>query len=91
MSKSKSTQSAENSIVLPKETRELNSFLALVVNATMQTYPTIFTLTKINCNKKGCDGIISSKLLVTNDKIAWQCSKCENSGIIKTGLNGISE
>lgn len=89
MSKSKSKQSTDNSNILPKETRELNSFLAQVVEATMQTYPTIFTLTKISCNKKGCDGIISTKLLVTNDKIAWQCSKCENSGTIKTGLDGI--
>ena len=91
MSKSKSSQSDDNSIIVPKATRELNSFLSLVVNATMKTYPTIFTSTQIHCNKKGCEGIISSKIYIANDKISWQCSLCENEGTIGNGLNGIIE
>jgi len=89
MSKFNTSQNTDNSNNISKIERELASFIALIVDATMQSYPTVFTETKIKCNKKGCDGIISTKLLVTNDKIAWKCSKCENNGIIKTGLNGI--
>jgi hypothetical protein len=67
---------------MPKEARELASFMALVVDSTTRKSPKTLTLTDIRCFKKGCKGMIKSEILGKNDEIHWICSKCQNEGVI---------
>jgi hypothetical protein len=67
---------------MPKEARELASFMALVVDTTTKTLPTTLTLTDIRCFQKGCQGIINSEITGKNDDVHWVCSKCPNEGVI---------
>ena len=67
---------------MPKQARELASFMALVVDITTKTLPTTLTLTDIRCFQKGCQGIIKSEVLKANNEIHWKCSKCPNEGVI---------
>ena len=67
---------------MPKEARELASFLALVVDSTTKTMPSTLTTTDIRCFKKRCQGLIKSEILGKKDDIHWVCSKCENEGVI---------
>jgi len=67
---------------MPKEARELASFLALVVDTTTKNSHFTLTLTDITCFEKGCDGMIKSELLNRNNEIHWMCSKCHNEGRI---------
>ena len=67
---------------MPKEARELVSFLALVVDVTTKNIPFTLTQTDIRCFKKRCTGIISSEILWENNEIHWKCSKCRNEGTI---------
>lgn len=67
---------------MPKEGREMASFMALVVDNTTSTLPSTLTSTDIRCFKKGCTGTIKSELLVDGDEIHWKCSKCQNEGRI---------
>ena len=65
-----------------KEARELESFLALVVDATTNNIPFTLTQTDIRCFKKRCEGLIKSEVLKENNKIHWVCSKCKNEGVM---------
>jgi hypothetical protein len=67
---------------MPKEARELASFLALVVDTTTKSSPRTLKSTDIRCFEKGCLGIISSEILSKNEEIHWKCSKCPNEGVI---------
>jgi hypothetical protein len=67
---------------MPKEARELASFLALVVDATTKNSPFTLTQTDIRCFEKGCQGLIKSEILGKNDDVHWVCSKCPNEGVI---------
>lgn len=67
---------------MPKEARELASFMALVVDTTTKSCPKTLTSTDIRCFKKGCQGMIKSELLGKNNEIHWKCSKCQNEGAI---------
>ena len=67
---------------MPKEARELTSFLALVVDATTKTMPSTFTSTDIRCFKKGCNGLVNSTLSPDSKEIHWYCPECENEGVI---------
>jgi hypothetical protein len=67
---------------MPKEARELASFMALVVDSTTRKSPKTLTSTDIRCFKKGCQGLIKSEILSANNEIHWVCSKCQNEGII---------
>ena len=67
---------------MPKEARELASFLALVVDATTKNTPFTLTQTDIRCFEKGCHGLIKSEVLKANSEIHWRCSKCPNEGRI---------
>ena len=67
---------------MPKEARELASFLALVVDATTKELTSKLTSTKICCFEKRCDGIITSEVLPASNEIHWKCSKCQNEGRI---------
>ena len=67
---------------MPKQARELASFLALIVDATTKNIPFTLTQTDIRCFEKGCQGLIKSEVLKVNNEIHWVCSKCQNEGVI---------
>jgi len=67
---------------IPKEARHLASFLAMVIDATTEAFPTEEHTTMLRCFKKKCDGTIKCQLLSKTDSIHWICTKCNNEGII---------
>lgn len=67
---------------MPKEARELASFMALVVDTSTKNSPFTLTETDIRCFEKGCQGTIRSEFLVNGGEIQWKCSKCDNEGKI---------
>jgi hypothetical protein len=67
---------------IPKASRELGSFLALVVDATTKEKSTIDIQTGIRCFRKKCEGLIISELQNPKDEIYWRCTKCKNEGTI---------
>lgn len=67
---------------MPKEARELASFMALVVDATTKEKPSIGINTGIRCFQKKCEGLIISDLRNLDADIYWKCSKCDNEGTI---------
>lgn len=66
---------------MPKEARELASFLALVVDETTKDSVSEVIYTGIRCFKKKCEGTINSEFLSEID-IHWECTRCKNEGII---------
>ena len=78
---------------MPKEARELASFLALVIDTTTKNSPFTLTQTDIRCFEKGCHGITKSALRPDTGEIHWYCPVCENEGLISNwqGTSGIIE
>jgi len=72
---------------MPKEARELASFMALVVDTTTKNSHTSLTSTDIRCFEKGCQGMIKSEIVGKKDEIHWVCSKCQNEGVISDWQN----
>jgi hypothetical protein len=70
---------------LPKQAREISAFFSLVIDETMEKLSDTFASTGIRCFKRGCEGIISSKMNFERNEIHWKCSKCVNNGTI-TGI-----
>ncbi len=67
---------------LPKQVRELASFMALVVDTSTKTLSSTLTSTEIRCFNKGCHGLIKTALMPKNVEIHWYCPDCENEGVI---------
>ena len=67
---------------MPREARELPSFMALVVDATTKLLPSTLTSTEIRYFKKGCHGLIKSAMSPDGKEIHWYCPECENEGVI---------
>ena len=67
---------------MPKQARELASFMALVVDTTTKTLPSTLTSTDIRCFNKGCHGLIKTALMPKTEEIHWYCPDCENEGVI---------
>ena len=67
---------------MPKEARELASFLALIIDSTTRNNPSTLTSTDIRCFQKGCHGLIKTALMPKNKEIHWYCPECENEGVI---------
>jgi hypothetical protein len=67
---------------MPKEARELASFMALVVDTTTKSCPQTLTSTDIRCFQKGCHGLIKTALVPKNEEIHWFCPDCETEGVI---------
>jgi hypothetical protein len=67
---------------MPKEAREMVSFLALIIDTTTRNNPTTLTSTDIMCFKKGCSGMIKTALIPNTSEIHWYCLDCENEGVI---------
>lgn len=68
--------------IMPREAREMASFFALVVDFTTKTKPSTLTPTGIRCFRKGCHGMINSKIKPDKQDIHWYCPECENEGVI---------
>jgi hypothetical protein len=67
---------------MPKEARELASFLALVIDTTTKNLPPTLTTTDVKCFKKGCSGMIKSAFRPDTEEIHWYCPDCEVDGLI---------
>jgi len=67
---------------MPKEARELASFMALVVDETTKESASSVIYSGIRCFKKKCVGTINCEFLSANSEIHWVCSRCNNEGII---------
>lgn len=67
---------------VPKEARELASFMALVVDETTKKSAPSVIYTGIRCFIKKCEGTINCEFLSENNDIHWVCTKCKNEGII---------
>jgi hypothetical protein len=66
---------------MPKEARELASFLTLVIDTTTKSPSPKLTPTEIRCFEKGCHGLVWVGIEPSNE-IHWKCSHCENEGLI---------
>jgi len=66
---------------MPKEAREMASFLALIVDTSTRINPSRLTPTDIRCFEKGCQGTTRVEILPSKE-IHWMCSRCENEGRI---------
>ena len=67
---------------MPKEARELASFLSLVVDTITITFPSTLSTTDIRCFNKGCFGEIKAAYNHNKGEIHWYCPECENEAII---------
>jgi len=67
---------------MPKEARELASFMALVVDESTKESASSVIYSGIRCFKKKCEGTINCEFLSANNEIHWVCSRCNNEGII---------
>ena len=75
----------ENGIIpkqMPKEARELASFLTLVVDYTTEHSGVVLNAINLRCFTDHCKGIIESELINSGTEIHWICPKCRNEGII---------
>ncbi len=65
---------------MPKESRELANFLALLIDdastGDCDAEPTI------RCIEKKCEGLIVPTLIEEKEEIYWKCVACKNSGVI---------
>ncbi len=68
-------------IQMPKEARELVSFLALVIDTTTKSLSPGWTASEIRCFEKGCHGMVRVEIVPSNE-IHWKCCNCENEGLI---------
>lgn len=69
---------------MPQESRELASFLTLIIEETTDFESDAWGFeTQIRCNQTNCQGRIHSRLLIEEDhEIYWWCPECRNEGII---------
>ena len=67
---------------MPKEARELISFLKLIIDITTKNVPHTLTATDVRCFEKGCNGMIKTALRPDTEQIHWYCPDCENEGLI---------
>ena len=64
---------------MPKEGREMASFLVLAVDATTQKQALTDNL---RCFIKNCNGNVHTGFTPDKQVIEWKCSKCGNEGCI---------
>jgi len=70
---------------IPKPAREISAFFSLIIDETLEQLSADFASTGIRCFRKGCLGIISTKIDFERNEIQWKCSDCGNSGTL-TGI-----
>jgi len=67
---------------MPKEARELASFMALVVDEATKDYPEKICCTNIRCINSACDSYIITEFVEKDEKIWWYCGDCDYEGLI---------
>ena len=67
---------------LPREARELASFLALIVDKVTSCFPmtNAGVDTEIRCRNKGCRGSMIGALDAIDEPIHWYCLDCGHHG-----------
>jgi hypothetical protein len=73
----------EVSVDMPREARQLASFLVLVIDATSRNIASDNQDINIRCRKADCTGQIRASLASTNDVIEWFCPDCGHNGVIR--------
>lgn len=68
---------------MPREARQLASFLVLVIDAASRTVPSDNQDINIRCRKANCTGSIRASLASANDEIGWLCPNCGHNGVIR--------
>ncbi|MDD4143331.1 MAG: hypothetical protein PHN68_01730 [Prolixibacteraceae bacterium] len=76
---------------LPKETREMTSFLNLVLDETIELGNEDFVTTYIRCFGVKCHGIIETAMNYELDEVHWRCTKCSKSGVIRNIFGDLKE
>jgi len=67
---------------MPRESREMAAFLALVVDASTGMMSHEYNATGIRCFEEGCTENVVVRLSDVRDEIEWLCPECHNEGII---------
>ena len=67
---------------VPKQAREISAFFSLLVDETMIDMPDTLTPTYPRCFQKGCTGTFSSLVALDENKLFWECSKCNIAGTL---------
>lgn len=67
---------------MPKEAREMASFLALLIDAATLHIPEIIWTTDFKCFNSNCECNTITKFVDVGDKIWWYCPDCECEGLI---------
>jgi hypothetical protein len=67
---------------MPKEARELASFLALIVDEATKHYPEESWLTDIRCFNPDCDCETITEFIEDGKKLYWFCPECAIDGVI---------
>ena len=77
-------ESGEIPKTIPKEARELASFLALVVDGmTSQcSFPDAGVDVGVRCRKRGCPGVILAAVGSPDGPIDWGCTDCDQEGLV---------
>ena len=73
----------EVSAEMPREARQLASFLVLVIDAASRNVPSDNQDISIRCRKADCTGSIRGSLVSPNGEIAWFCPDCGHNGVIR--------
>lgn len=66
---------------MPKEGRELASFLALIVDAATKSFPKT-KIPGIRCAMKKCTGTVEIDIHESEETINWHCPTCKEGGRI---------
>ena len=74
---------------LPQESRNLASFLVLVIDEVTRHYPKTDRgiETGIKCFETDCDGNIIGAIDMHNEPIKWYCLDCGNTGTVSNWQN----
>lgn len=73
----------EVSADMPREARQLASFIVLVIDGTSRNLPIVNQDINIRCRKADCTGSIHASLAPTDDEIGWFCPACGHNGVIR--------
>jgi hypothetical protein len=60
---------------MPKEARELASFMALVIDTTTKSLSPKLTPSEIRCFEKGCHGLVIIMSIPKSDSFSYICLK----------------
>ena len=73
----------EMSADMPREARQLASFLVLVIDGASRNDPSDNRDINLRCRKEDCTGSIRASLASTDGEIGWFCPDCGHNGVIR--------